>query len=812
MARLQAGLSWRLAWRHFRKSPGSTLYGAVTLALGLGSATLLFSMLQAFTQPLPVPGGSDVLRVVVADPIRHHDHVTVDDFRAWRTHAQSFESIAAVAVATRAVAAKLGDFSAREGVAYATAAMLPLLGVEPLLGRWPGEHDDATVAISERVWEATFYRDPEVLGRTLRMGHEVVTVVGVMPSTFRFPYKQTIWQVVPADSPRLVHGEVVVRLKPDVSRAAAGEEFTELLQTARSDRDGVQATATAPRRASARLVGFTEERSDGQEQLLFGAMLLVVLGLVLLSCSNVSALLLERNTVRSRTLALHQALGARPAQVALQTLVEALLVGALGAILGAAVAHAGLRFLTNRLADNLNFYWTRFELDLASGAFAAVLGFAVALACGALPAWRASGCQVADLLAEDARGVRSVQRTTVSWTLINVQTAFAVGVVVAALGMATVMVDRPWMIEMVDAFSGDQVAAATISFEADTADPATRIANIATLERLAHEVGALPGVRSAAVSEGDWLASYPILRSGWRRVAFGDRPFGDDPAVPILHVTPGFRDTFGISLVEGRWFNASDMSPGQSQEGTAVVTERFARERFGDQAALGRRLRLGLGGRERQHRIVGIVSNLAVTEGHRLRPMPHVLLPIAATEAHAFQLTVRTDGLAGIGARILEVTREAVPGVAVMAFSFDDHARRLNDYLGAIPETLGLLAMLGGAGCVLVVAIGIYGLVAFEMRQRLGEYAIRRALGAQTRRLLGMVVRRVCLLVAPGVLVGLVFGYAGAPLLRLFASAQVEIVPLLATVAVLYAAVVTTAAFWPAFRVVRTNPARVLNG
>ena len=150
------------------------------------------------------------MRVVVADPIQQYDQFTVDDLRAWRTHAQSVESIAAVAVAERRVGTVRGDWYAR--VAHATAEMFPLLGVEPLLGRWPSTGNGATVAIGEDRWETLFDRDPQVLGKPVRLGDEVATVVGVLPSAFRFPFKQTT---------RLVNGEVVVRLKPGVSRAAA---------------------------------------------------------------------------------------------------------------------------------------------------------------------------------------------------------------------------------------------------------------------------------------------------------------------------------------------------------------------------------------------------------------------------------------------------------------------------------------------------------------------------------------------------------------------------------------------------------------
>ena len=802
MPRFQFALSWRLALRHFVKSPGSYLYGAVTLALGLGSATLLFSLVQGLTRPLPVPDGGHVLRVVVVDPIRSHAHVTIDDFRAWRTHARSFESIAAVAVGERRVGTNRGDLLER--VAHTTTDVFPLLGVETVLGRWPTEGGGTTIAIGEDLWTTTFERDPAILGREIRLDDEVAVVVGVMPSGVRFPRKQDIWQVVAADSPRLANGEVVSRLKAGVSRAAASDEFTELMQAARTDREGIPATATA------RLIGFTEERGDRAEYAVGIALLLVVLGLVLLSCSNVSALLLERNLARTRTLALHQALGARPAQIALQTLVEALLIGGLGGILGAAVAHVGLLFLTTTLADNLTYYWTRLELDVASVAFAGALSLVVALLCGALPAWRAVRTDAGRTLAEQAQAIHGSRRTPVSWVLVNAQMAFAVAVVVAAVGLATILTQKPWEVDLAAEFSGDRVVAAQIAFEDDAIDASG--SRVEVLERMLERVRALPGVQSATVSMGDWLASR--ARSfGLRRVAFGGEPFGEERGVPILHITPGFIDTFAISLVAGRPFDARDMESGTTTADVAIVTEQLVRERLPDQAPLGRRIRVDQGGgHERAFRIVGVVSNLAVTEGHRRNPVGHVLLPVVATKARTFQLTARTAGLTGIDAQVERIVRDTAPGVATVAYSFTESMRQLNDYLGRVTETLGVLAILGGSGCLVVVAIGIYGLVAFEVRQRRGEYAVRLALGARAERLLWLVVRRVGLLVVPGTVIGFVFAGVGSPLMRAVGGQDIDVVPVFVAVFALYAAVVAVAAGVPTLRVVRANPARVLNG
>ena len=803
MAPLQFGLSWRLALRHFSKSPGSYLYGAVTLALGLGSATLVFSAVQGLTQPLPVPDGEDVLRVVVADPIRQHHHFTVDDLRAWRDHARSSESIAAVAVAERLVGIGPGDFYAR--VAHTTAETFPLLGVQPLFGRWPAAGDGTEIAIGEDLWSSSLESDRAVLGKPVRLDDEIATVVGVMPSTFRFPYKQQVWQVVASDSFRLANGEVVTRLAPGVSRAAASDEFTELMRASRTDAQGVPTTATA------RLVGFTEERADGNDYAILTAMLLVVVGLVLLSCSNVTALMLERNIVRARTLGLHQALGARPAQVGVQILVEALLVGGLGAILGFAVAYAGLRFLTNSLSDNLGFYWAQLELDLASVVFAGVLGLVVALVCGAVPAWRASKTDVASTLAEQGDAVRSVRRTPLSWVLVNAQVAMAVAVVVAAVGMTTILMDRPWLIELVDQFAGERVAGAMIDFEGDPIEDAQT--RIGVIERLLDRVRELPGVEDAAVSAGDWLGGYSARGFGWRRVALDGERFGDGKRIPILHVTPGFVDTFGVRVIDGRGFNADDMRSTPPRGAVAIVTERFVRDRLPGQAAVGRQIRLDVGGgAERVFRLVGVVSNLALTKGQREHPHAHVLLPITASAPRTFQLTARTEGSVGIAAQLLQIARDTDPGVAAMAFSLGEYVRSTNDYVGRIPETLGLLAILGGTGCVLVVGIGIYGLVGFEMRQRLGEYAVRVALGARTDRLLRLVVRRVCLLTVPGALVGFAFAWVGSPLLRLFSSTEIAVVPVFLAVIALYAVVVVIAAGVPALRVLRANPARVLNG
>ncbi|MCY3813892.1 MAG: hypothetical protein OXH15_19045 [Gammaproteobacteria bacterium] len=201
-----------------------------------------------------------------------------------------------------------------------------------------------------------------------------------------------------------------------------------------------------------------------------------------------------------------------------------------------------------------------------------------------------------------------------------------------------------------------------------------------------------------------------------------------------------------------------------------------------------------------------------MTEDRRRNPVEHVLLPVAATDARTFQLTARTAGLTGIDAQVERIVRDTAPGVATVAYSFTESMRQFNDYLGRITETLGVLAILGGSGCLVVVAIGIYGLVAFEVRQRRGEYAVRLALGARSERLLWLVVRRVGLLVVPGTVIGFVFAGVGSPLMRAVGGQDIEVVPVFAAVFALYAAVVAVAAGVPTLRVVRANPARVLNG
>lgn len=147
--------------------------------------------------------------------------------------------------------------------------------------------------------------------------------------------------------------------------------------------------------------------------------------------------------------------------------------------------------------------------------------------------------------------------------------------------------------------------------------------------------------------------------------------------MPILYITPGFIDTFAISLVEGRPFDARDMGSDAGAADVAIVTEEFVRERLPDQASVGRRIRVEQSGRERVFRIVGVVSNLAVTEDHQRNPVEHVLLPVAATQARTFQLTTRTAGLPGIDAEVERIVRDTAPGVATVAYSFAESMRQI---------------------------------------------------------------------------------------------------------------------------------------
>ncbi|MDA8019036.1 MAG: ABC transporter permease [Thermoanaerobaculia bacterium] len=783
---LHPQLAFRLALRQMQRAPGSMLYAALTLAIGFGAAIAIYSVQRGFQAPIPVPDGEQVHQVRLEDPEHGRSAISTADLEAWRRDGQTLETLGAFTTFRSAVMTSGRATRLAQGVAI-TREGLELLRVQPQIGRLPA--DQTSVLISHRLWRDWLGGRDDVLGITLRVADVQHTVAGVMPPGFRFPFHHDLWQVRRADDPEWSGLEVFGRLKDGTTRVRAGEELTAILTARRLGASGGESTAVAY------VHGFTEKRGEGGEVTMLFGLLLMVLALVLVSCSNVSNLFLERSAARARSLSVHQAVGAAPGQIVLQIFTEALLVATLGVVLGACVAAGIVAFVEGTLADHWGYFWMRVELDPSALFLAAGLAIATALVSGTLPALQALRRDLAEPLKQETKSGRHTRRTWVSWTLMTGQVAFScIGVIASVLMGLGLLESR----RVSEGFPVDEVLWTSVSFEGtrfESAEP-RRSYRQALLSRLAED----PSVRRASLS-----SALPGLYSPFRKVTRAGRPLEEHVRpVAVAAASPGFFDVYQLEMLEGRGFLAAE-----SSEAVAVVSRDFVQNRLDGEPAVGSMIDLHGGGEARSARIVGVVSNLVIYDRDHGRRRDAVYVPLGFYDPDQVYLSVRFgDQRAPAGAALEKAAYGAAADVPIGEIQ---SMREILAYVRQFMETLGTLALLGGLGAVVVVTIGLYGLVSFDVRRRLPEFALRLALGAGTRRVLLGVLRKGLLLVLPGILLGLGAMYLIAPLLGIFLGGSEAHDPRVFGGAVaVYGLIVLVAAGIPARRAAFCSPVEIL--
>lgn len=785
-----------LALRQFRKSPGSVLNAALTLAVGLGAAIAIYSVMAGFDAPLPspVPDAADVMQVQIEDPANGRTAITTDDLEAWRRDSRTLETVGAFSTFDAAVS-KPGHPTRLVQGAEMTAEAFAALRVTPLVGRLPSNQPDdrTSVVISHRLWRDWLEGRRDVIGEPLRLRDEQHVLVGVMPEGFRFPFHQDLWRVRAASDVGWSGLEIVARKDPSVSPKKAGDELTAILDASRPTEFGGESTARAY------VYGFTEERGESGEKTMLLGLLLMVLALVMVSCSNVSNLLLERAVARASSLSVHQALGASPAQIVLQIFTEALLAALLAVAIGLGVAAGIVKFVEQTLAGHWGYYWMRVELDPSAMIFAAILGVSAAVISGTLPAIKTLRTNIAGPLKQESKSGRSRKKRWVSWALITGQVAFScVGVIASVLMGLGLLESR----KVSSDFPADSVLWATVTFDGERYESPE--ARRSYRSSLFSDLEAEPSVRDAALSNG-----LPGLFTPTRRVTRAGVPLEDHVRpVPVMSVTPDYFDVYGLRVVEGRGFLESDAA-----DSVALVSQDFVDDVLDGESAPGRLIDIhgGLfGDREtRTVRILGVVPNVKIYRRDEDRKRSHVYLPIGDEASGHFYLSARTDGDRAAAAVAIErATRGAGPDIPVGELQ---SISQMLDYVRQFMETLGILAVLGGLGAIVVVTIGLYGLVSFDVGRRLPEFALRIALGAGTRRVVAGVLRRGVMLILPGLTLGLGLTYLATPLLGVFLGgtdshdARVFLGAL-----TVYGFIVLLAAGFPAFKAARCNPVDVL--
>ncbi len=776
----------RYALRTLAKSPGFTLVAVLTLALGIGANTAMFSVFYGvLLRPLPYAEPDRIVGLAQTFPGgRGVRNVTYVQFQFLQRHTTMLESVAAAA----SVGFNLADGSQADRVygLRVSRNYFHVLGVQPALGRTFLEDEDqpngpSAVILSHGLWQRRFGGDRNVIGQPILLDGAATTVVGVMPPAFRSPNGAEAWSTL-AQVGRTVGGgsnlSIIGRLPPGETFAQARAAMARLTESFRTEFRSVSRDMTLdldPYR-----VQITSDLRTPTRVLLAA-----IAFVLLIACANVASLMLGRAATRQQELAVRAALGATRARVLRQLLTESVLLGLIGGAIGLIVASWGVNALM-ALEPNALPGTTEIRLDRWALGFTFGLSLLTGLAFGTAPAWQATRVT-------SARVIGSTQRARIRNVLVVGEIALSQVLLVGA-GLLIQTFAR--LIGTDPGFDPRRVVSAEFWLTGTRYDSTARIAGF--YGDLTARLEALPGIQAAAVVE----AGLPLEQGGNASVFVSD---GKRLSIDYRSITPGYFRTLGVSVIAGRDFTAGDADGAAP---VVIVNESFARRHLSGEAVLGRMVTVE--GQPRQ--VVGMVRD--VRSFVRWPAPPTVFIPSAQTPASLTKLfaswfpthvVVRThgdpDAAMGVLSRVIRETDALVPV---------GRARAMEEVLmGSLSFQRFLMALLTAfaALAITLASIGLYGVIAYGVTERTHEIGVRMALGARARDVLQLVLRRGVRLIALGVVLGL----GGALGLTRFISGQLYGVHAIdpwtfAGVTALLAVVALLACWLPARRATRVDP------
>ena len=815
----------RYATRTLRKSPAFTAAAVLTLALGIGANTAIFSAINAIMlRQLPVERPHELISLVAIYP---NGVEPVFSYSAYRRIAgDGAHLVNAVAASTvRRDAITIDGPPEPVDLKWVSGNYFGMLGVPAALGRALAPSDDRqppgepVAVLSDAYWTRRFGRDPAVIGRSFRLKGTAFTIVGVAPRGFsgESPGETLdLWMPLtaqPGAPAWLWHGHsttwlrLLARRRSGVTLAQAGAALEAVYARIRDDI--AAGTDSSEFRASvleSRLA--VSEASRGASRLrdnLSGPLLLLmaIVGLVLLvACANVANLMLARAAARGRETAVRLALGASRLRLIRQGLVEALLLAGAGGLGGVFLATWGASALEVLVSDALPVSLD-VSPDLDVLAFAGLITCATVLVFGWLPVLRATRIDPLRALKAAGGPPRGATRIPLGRTLVVAQIAVSlVLLVVAGLFVRSLL-----ELKDIDAgFDPDRVLLFRVT-PPIAEGPAPLAARRNLYRRLLEHAGTVPGVGGASASFSGVLS-----RETWGNLIAVEGfapPAGVIPRTFANAITPGYFDVMRIVVLRGRGFTDADHDTAAK---VTVVNETFARQFFGESDAIGRRVGLcssdPCGSPKAMMTIIGITEDAKYTDLRETkRPMLYV--PFGQSGQHLSELQVRTDGDPAAVATTLHRELAAFDARLAIVAMIDARARVdgslvAERLVAKLSTTFGLLA-LG------LAVVGLYGLIAYVAAQRTGEIGIRMALGAAQRDVRRLVLRDTVKLLAAGLAVGLPAALAGA---RLLAGQLHEVTPndplaLLVALATLSGAAIV-AGYLPARRAARVDPSTAL--
>jgi putative ABC transport system permease protein len=799
------------AVRIMAQRPGFTAIAVITLALCIAANAAIFGVVNAvLIAPLPFSAPDRLYAVWGVNTARSQAKgpASYPDYLDYKTRNTTFESLAAFTDGSGTLTSN-GE-AQHVFLAQGSANLFHVLGVKPTLGRDFLEDEDqpgatSPVILSETLWRSRFHADPDIVGKGLELDGRSVTVVGVMPASFRFPLQfeaPSLWETMApqlassgGDSPMGVQrgahfAELIGRLKPGVTPAEAQANLNTIAANLASQYPDTDAHRGI-------LIESEIARLTGEARPALILLLAAVSLVLLIGCANVANLLLARASTRQREIALRISLGASPGRIARQLLTESLLLGlasgAVGLFLAWLATSAVVQFSPQgvpRIAEA--------GIDARVFAFTFAISVLTSVIFGLAPVLHFRRGDFAGNLKESSRGSTSGKaagRTRSALVVIEVALALML-----LIGSGLMLQSLVRLQHASPGFDPRGVVAMTIDL-ADAKYPHARQIQDFSQETLA-KVRALPGVSSASL-----VAPLPFSGGGFGiTFQIEGRPVAksEEPVTRLYMAATDYFQTMKIPLRAGRGFAPADLLESHP---VAVVNQAFAEKYFPGEDAIGKHLQPGVSVDDkgpRMREIVGIVGNVK-ERTLREDPQPECYLPSTQIPFSSFTLLLRTS---------LDPASLA-PGVKDVVASIDRsvplyNIKTLAEYVGRSVEQDKFITLMLGifAGVALLLTlVGLYGVLAYSVEQRTHEIGVRMALGAQESNVLRLVLGQGLLLTLLGVGAGEVGALATTPLIRaeLFGIGAADPVTFLA-LTVLLAAVAMAAGWVPARRATRVDP------
>ena len=755
-----SSLDFKVGFRMLARYPGLTVVSTIAIAVAIALSSIYFEVLNKWQNPtLPIADGDRVVEIINWDvnTFRPEGRV-LHEFASWREQVKTIDNLGAAVTFVRNLATEDGRVEPVKG-AEITANAFRLMGTPPLMGRTLLDQDEnpaepPVVVISHTVWKNRFASDPAVLGRTVKLGSMTATVVGVMPEGFGFPVNQRLWTPLRVDAAALaprtgLNAMIFGRLKPGASLDDARAELGAL---------GARFATTYPethKHLRTRVVPYAKPIAEGGQMRMLTRIMYIVnvvfMLLLAIICTNVATLVFARTATRGWEMTVRSALGASRARIIVQLFTEALVLAAIGTIVGLLLAKIAIRFGIGMLAGNDSLpFWFDDSVSWKTVLYAALLTLFGAAIVGILPALRVTRVNIQDALRSESAG-RAGLRFGGFWTTVIV---LQVAITVAFLPLAAGGVfESNRFNQRAEGIGAEHYVAARVGIDRenhmlDSVALAGRARqSFAELER---RLSLEPGVQHVA------FASRLPVEDQFKYAIAVDTTTGV-PATglrtsTLVQVSDGFFRAFGTSIVAGRDFEPLDFETGN----VLIVNAAFARHVLGGRNPIGQRVRILNGedmrgiDKEKWFEVVGMVKNF----GWQL-PEPHeqsaMYRPVRPVPGARMSLAVRVQNPEDFGARLRTIASDVDPTIRLT------DVQPLGKVGGGEAQmnwALTSVAWLVGFIVLLLSATGIHALMSFTVARRTREIGIRTALGARPERIVADIFSRAILQVSAGILVG----------------------------------------------------------